>query len=164
MSTWPLMMRMRPGAISPAVKSFSPDAKVRHSPNRRMRSISNGSRSGNVCSRRRSMSGWGACAMFFRSFATLSDYIGGFWLGEILPAIGRQGRTRDQAGIVGGKEHDATRDLFRLAQPANRNLRQHVLLQHFLRHRLDHVGRDIAGANGVDGDADARALLRQRLG
>ena len=35
---------------------------------------------------------------------------------------------------------------------------------HLLRHRHHHVGGDIARADRVDGDADARALLGQRLG
>jgi hypothetical protein len=38
------------------------------------------------------------------------------------------------------------------------------LLQHVLGHGRDHVGVDIAGRDRVDGDAGARAFLRQRLG
>jgi hypothetical protein len=64
------------------------------------------------------------------------------------------GRAGDQSGIVGGEEHHAARDLLRLAEPADRNLRQDALLQHVLRHRLHHLGVDVAGADGVDGDAD----------
>ena len=42
--------------------------------------------------------------------------------------------------------------------------RQYAFLQHVLRHRLHHLGVDVARADGIDGDARARALLRQRLG
>src|ERR1035437_1868430 len=54
-------------------------------------------------------------------------------LDEILAAIGRERRAGDQAGLVGGQEHHATRDLLRLAQPADRDQRQDALLQHVLR-------------------------------
>src|SRR3954471_23243851 len=56
-----------------------------------------------------------------------------------LSAIRRQRRARDQASIVGREEHDATRDLFRLAEPADRDERQDILLQHILRHGLHHL-------------------------
>src|SRR5437870_4510306 len=42
-------------------------------------------------------------------------------LSEILPAVGRNRRAGDQAGVVGGQEHHAARDLVRLAQPADRD-------------------------------------------
>ena len=38
------------------------------------------------------------------------------------------------------------------------------LVQHLLGHRAHHLGADIARADGVDGDAERGALLRQRLG
>src|SRR6266850_1315960 len=83
---------------------------------------------------------------------------------HILPAVRRQRRTGNQAGLVGGEEHDAARDLLRLAQATERDERQDVLLQHVLRYRPDHFGGDIAGADRVDGDTALGAFLRQRLG
>ena len=59
-----------------------------------------------------------------------------------------------KSGVVGGEEHHAARDLLRLAEPADRDLRQDDLLQHVLRHRLHHLGVDIARADRVDGDAE----------
>src|SRR6266700_1091097 len=64
---------------------------------------------------------------------------------DILTAVRRQGRAGDETGIVGGEEDAAARDLLGLAQAADRDLRQNVLLEHVLRHRLDHLGGDIAG-------------------
>src|SRR5215471_16521521 len=81
-----------------------------------------------------------------------------------LAAIGRQSRAGDQAGVIGGEEHDATRDLLRLAEATQGNQRQDVLLQHILGHSLDHLGCNVARADRVYGDAGACALLRQRLG
>src|SRR5262249_30170084 len=51
---------------------------------------------------------------------------------EILAAVRRQRRAGDEAGIIGGEEDDAARDLLRLAQPAERDVRQDALLQHVL--------------------------------
>src|SRR5262247_392362 len=84
--------------------------------------------------------------------------------GEVLAAVRRQRRAGDEAGIIGREEDDAAGDLLRLAQPAERDVRQDVFLQHVLGHGLDHLGRDIAGADGVDGDPALGALLRQRFG
>ena len=41
--------------------------------------------------------------------------------GEILSAVGRQGRAGDEAGLVVGQEDDAARDLLRLTQPTDRD-------------------------------------------
>ena len=41
---------------------------------------------------------------------------------------------------------------------------RHDLFQHIGRHCRDHVGIDISRRDGVDGDAEARAFLRQGLG
>ena len=65
--------------------------------------------------------------------------------------------------ILGDQEGDAARDLVGLAEPADRDLGDD-LLQHVGRHRRDHVGVDIARRDRVDGDAELRAFLRQRLG
>src|SRR3546814_2165718 len=58
---------------------------------------------------------------------------------------------------------DATGDLIGMAQPADRHpgddLRKHVL-----RDGGDHFRIDIAGSQRIDGDAELRAFLRQRLG
>jgi len=79
-----------------------------------------------------------------------------------LPAVCAQRRAGNEAGVVGGKKHHAARDLLRLAQPSDRDIRQDILLEHVLRHRLDHFGGDIAGAHRVDGDAALGAFLCQR--
>ena len=50
-----------------------------------------------------------------------------------------------------------------MAEPADRNAGDD-LLQHVRRHRAHHVGIDVAWRDGVDGDAEARAFLGQRLG
>src|SRR5262245_25404475 len=81
-----------------------------------------------------------------------------------LAAVRGERRAGDQAGVVRRQEHDAARDLLGLAQPAERNERQDLLVEHVLGYGLDHLGRDIARADGVDGDARPRALLGQRLG
>src|SRR5687768_12707778 len=83
---------------------------------------------------------------------------------QILPAVRRQRRAGDEPGVVGGEEHHAARDLFRLAETAERNLRDDVLLKHVLRHGLHHLGVDVAGTDRVDGDPALGALLRERLG
>src|SRR5262249_45643883 len=41
-----------------------------------------------------------------------------------LPSIGGQGRARDEAGVVGGEEQDAARDLLGLAEAPDRDQRQ----------------------------------------
>src|SRR5262249_50589317 len=73
-------------------------------------------------------------------------------------------RAGDQAGIVGGQEYDAAPDLFRFAEAADRYRRQDTVLKNVFRHRLYHFGVDVTGSDGIDGDADARAFLCQRLG
>src|SRR3954467_13041922 len=85
-------------------------------------------------------------------------------LRHYLPAVRRQRRAGDETRIVGGEEHHATRDLLRLTETPDRDQRQNVLLQHILRHRLDHLGVDVAGADRIHGDARPRAFERQRLG
>src|SRR5690606_22375363 len=82
---------------------------------------------------------------------------------EELTAIGRDGRTGDEAGFIRDKEDYTARDLRRLAETADRDLRNDALA-HLFRHGHHHVGADIAGADGVDGDAGPRTLLCQRLG
>ena len=51
-------------------------------------------------------------------------------LGEMLPAIGAERGARDEARVVGDEEHHRARDLFGLAEPADRDQRQDVLGQH----------------------------------
>ena len=82
---------------------------------------------------------------------------------HVLAAVRRQCRAGDEARIVGREEDDTARDLLGLAQPAERDVRQDVLFQHVLRHCLHHLGRDIAGADRVDGNAALGAFLRQRF-
>src|SRR5271170_1300966 len=53
-------------------------------------------------------------------------------LSQVLAAVRRQGRTGDEAGVVGSEEDDAASHLLRLAKAANRNLRQNRLFEHVL--------------------------------
>jgi len=62
---------------------------------------------------------------------------------HILPAVHGERRSRDEAGIVGGEEYHAARDLLGLAEAVDRNLRQDVLVENILRHRLHHLGVDV---------------------
>src|SRR6266852_4585948 len=66
---------------------------------------------------------------------------------HVLPAVYGEGRPRDETSIVGGEENHAARDLLRLAEAIDGNLRQDVFVQHLLRHRLHHFGVDVARAN-----------------
>src|SRR6185369_3153161 len=81
----------------------------------------------------------------------------------MLAAVDRERRAGDEIGVVGDEEKNAARDVLGLAEAAHRNAR-HDLLEHVLRHRAHHVGVDVAGHDRVDRDAEARTLLRQRLG
>src|SRR5437773_1882073 len=82
---------------------------------------------------------------------------------HVLPAVDRQRRTGDEARFLADEEGDSARDLMCLAEPPYRDLGDN-LAEHVLRHRGDHIGVDIAGRDGIDRDAIARALLGQRLG
>ncbi len=83
---------------------------------------------------------------------------------HVLPAVHGRRRSRNETGIVGREEYHASRDLLRLAEAIDRNLRQDAFLQHLLRHRLHHLGVDIARANYIHGDAALGILERERLG
>src|SRR3954471_12849941 len=65
------------------------------------------------------------CAIAHREMTTVKS-------GVILPAIHRQRRSRDEAGVLGGEEHHASRDLLRFAEAIDRNLRQDVLVENVL--------------------------------
>ena len=66
--------------------------------------------------------------------------------------------------LVGGQEQDAARDLFRLAEAAERNMRQDAFVDDLLRNGADHFGADVTGADRIHRDAGARAFERKRLG
>src|SRR5262245_13226577 len=85
-------------------------------------------------------------------------------LDKMLSAVRGQCRTGDQPGPIGGKEHDATSDLLRLAQATNWNLRQYGFLQHIFRHGLHHFGVDVSRANRIHCNAGASPFLRKRFG
>src|SRR5215207_3690571 len=82
---------------------------------------------------------------------------------HVLSAVDRQGRARDETGILVNQEGYASGDLVGAAQPINWNARDD-LPEYLLRHRGDHVRVDVSGRNRIDGDAGAGALLGQRLG
>src|SRR5512146_19867 len=83
--------------------------------------------------------------------------------GEVLPAVGRQRRAGDEGRAFAGQERHRISDFRGLAETPDRDAGDDRL-QHVFRHRGDHVGVDVAGADGVDGDALAGAFLGQRLG
>src|SRR5262245_12687983 len=85
-------------------------------------------------------------------------------LDEMLSAVRGQCRTGDQPGLIGGKEHDATSDLLRLAEATNWNLRQYGFLQHIFRHSLHHFGVDVSRTNRIHRNAGASPFLRKGLG
>ena len=82
---------------------------------------------------------------------------------HILSAIGGNRRTRDKACIIGDQENNRSCDLFRLAQPANGDVRQNIFLDHSRINSFHHVRRDIAGAYRIDRDTDAGTFLGQSL-
>ena len=69
-------------------------------------------------------------------------------VGEVLAAVHRHHRAGDEGGVVGGEIGDQRGDLLRLAEPADRNLRDDPF-EHLLRHAGDHVGVDIARADAL---------------
>src|ERR1035441_2781385 len=82
---------------------------------------------------------------------------------HVLATIDRQGRTSHEIAFVGGKEDHSASDVAGLAEPADGDARDD-LLQHFRRHAANHLGVDVPGSDCINGDAKARALLRQGLG
>ena len=81
----------------------------------------------------------------------------------MLAAIDAHRRSGDEFAVFGDEEAHAAGDFAGLAEAADGNLGDD-LLQHRFGHGGDHVGVDIAGRDGVDGDAEARAFLGQCLG
>ena len=67
MATLPVKMIVRPWPTSPALASASPAAKDRTTPNRRNRSISDGSKVGNIWCRRVSMIDFAGSDIFMRA-------------------------------------------------------------------------------------------------
>src|SRR6185312_15930275 len=82
---------------------------------------------------------------------------------HVLAAVDRERRAGDELGILGAEEGDAAGDLLGAAEAADGDAGLD-LLQHVGRHGGDHVGVDVAGGQGVDGDAVAGAFLGQGLG
>src|SRR5690606_271505 len=101
--------------------------------------------------------------------AISTDRLTGGWYNSatgsvhVLPAVDRDRRAGDEAGVLRGEESDPAGDLVGVAEPPHRDSRDD-LLEHVLRHRGDHVGVDVARCARVDSHAEARAFLRQRLG
>src|SRR5690606_27287566 len=82
---------------------------------------------------------------------------------HVLAAIGSEVGAGDPGGLLGQEECNRVSDFLRGAEPAERDLR-HDLLADMLGYRHHHVGADVAGRYGVDGDAVAGVLLRQGNG
>jgi len=80
----------------------------------------------------------------------------------MLAAVDRQGGPRHEPRILRAQKRYAARDLLGFAEPAYGDL-CHNLFEHVARNRRHHVRVDIARRDRVDGDAGARAFLRQRL-
>ncbi|MFT6607946.1 MAG: hypothetical protein ACJA1G_000018 [Qipengyuania sp.] len=72
-------------------------------------------------------------------------------------------RAGHECGMFGAQEADPAGDLAGLAQSPDGDLGDD-LLEHRFGDGGDHVGVDIARRDRVDGDPEARAFLRQRLG
>src|SRR3546814_14989758 len=71
----------------------------------------------------------------------------------MLATIDRQGRSGDEARIVGAEEGDPACDLLSVAKPADRHAR-HDLGKHVLRHRGHHFRFDITRRESIDGPAE----------
>ena len=84
--------------------------------------------------------------------------------GHVVAAVDVQAGAGDEAGRIGGKEHHGARDLLGLPEPADRDLRNDLGIEHFLGHGGNHLGGDLARRDGVDGDAFGGTFERQRLG
>src|ERR1019366_2277709 len=69
----------------------------------------------------------------------------------------------DVGGLFAGQELHGAGDVLGLADAAERNLGE-VLGLHFIGQDPRHVGLDVAGGDGVDGDAAAADLLGEGLG
>src|SRR5919107_3768537 len=64
--------------------------------------------------------------------------------GHVLPAVDGEGRSGDEAGLVGGQEEHAAGDLLGFSETADGNERQDLGLQNLFGNRLHHFGGDIA--------------------
>src|SRR4051812_34593021 len=81
----------------------------------------------------------------------------------MLAAVDGEGGAGDEAALVGDQEQYAAGDLGRLAETADRHFGDD-LLEHVRRHGADHVGVDVTGCDGIDGDALGGTFLGERLG
>src|ERR1700737_2205097 len=83
---------------------------------------------------------------------------------HVLTAVRGQCRAGDEARIVRGQEYDAARNLFRFAESADGELAEEVFLRARPGDPPGPRGSEYIRGKCIDGDAAARALLRQRLG
>ncbi len=79
---------------------------------------------------------------------------------HVMPAVDREVRAGDPRGLVVEEEGDGVGDLVGLAEAADGDLRDD-LGAYVLGDRHHHVGADVAGRDGVDGDAQLGIFLRE---
>src|SRR6266702_8863144 len=65
-------------------------------------------------------------------------------------AVDREVRARDETRVVRTEKRDERRDLIRLTEPANWNLRQDSGVHHVLGNRCGHRCRQVPGRHRVD--------------
>src|SRR5258708_9488146 len=83
---------------------------------------------------------------------------------HVLAAVDGDVGAGNERRLLGAQVDDEAGDLVGLAQAPDRDLRQDFGIENFLRDRRHHLRADVAGRDGVDGDALARDFQRQRLG
>src|SRR6185369_6591055 len=81
---------------------------------------------------------------------------------HVLSAVDRDVRARHERRLFGSEVDHEARDFLRLAEPADRYLRQDLRVQHVLWDRGDHLRADVARRDRVDRDALLRDFERQR--
>ena len=78
-------------------------------------------------------------------------------------AVRVQRLSGEVARQIAAQEHDHVRDFFRLTEPTERDVLEHLGLN-LRRDRLAHLGENDARRDGVHGDAPPRKFLTQYLG
>src|SRR5580765_1701973 len=85
-------------------------------------------------------------------------------LGHVLAAVDGDVRAVYECGLLRTQINDQTRYLLRLAETAERNLRNDFRIEDVLRNRHHHLRPDVAGRDRVDRHSLLRDLERKRFG
>src|SRR5436305_13166857 len=83
---------------------------------------------------------------------------------HVLAAVDRDVGASNERRLLGAEVDDQAGHLVGLAETSDRNLRQDLAVENFLRYCGHHLGADVARRDGVDRDAFARDFQRERLG